>query len=96
MVLPVDTPNISLAFMQYLLLHIETDHQMVVPVNNNKTEPLTGIYRTSALEIVREQIAVGHYAVNKLVYKLNAKLVEAKLPDFEPSVLFKTLILTTT
>jgi molybdopterin-guanine dinucleotide biosynthesis protein A len=69
LVLAIDLPRVQPGFLQKLLTRCETDRG-VVPVLNNRFEPLVAVYPKAAHELARTQLQEGDYVVQHFVDKL--------------------------
>jgi len=84
LVLAYDMPLVSAALLNYLLDH-SRDAEMILPIKENKPEPLCGVYKKSLAPLLEEQLEKGEYAVHRLFEKVQGSLlvIEAGMPFFK-------------
>jgi molybdopterin-guanine dinucleotide biosynthesis protein A len=85
---PCDMPFLNAGFYYFLLSQL-SDYQAVVPIYNNKVEPLTIILKKETLEIAQSQIAQKDYKILNFLRKINTNFVEiTEKNDFFDKKLF--------
>jgi molybdopterin-guanine dinucleotide biosynthesis protein A len=84
LVLAVDLPRIQPGFLKGLLARSETGRG-IVPMHQNRFEPLVAVYPASALEVAVAQIRDRNYALQHFVAKLleNQLIVSYKVETSE-------------
>jgi molybdopterin-guanine dinucleotide biosynthesis protein A len=76
LVSPCDLPLMTVETLNKLLTDVSS-WQAVIFRHDGYVEPLCGVYATSCLPVVEQQIAAGQYSMQKLLAKLNVHYIEA-------------------
>ena len=86
LVLACDMPLMTTAFVKYLIKEITEDHLIIVPMQDDKIEPLCAIYRQEALP--RFEIAAGSsdLSLHALIKRTPTKFfdIDKSLPYYSP------------
>lgn len=77
MVLPCDMPGVSAELLNLLLRYGEAGKTLVIRDMGGKVYPVLGLYPSSALPVIREQIKLGDYRMTSLLAKLDAGTLTA-------------------
>ena len=76
-------PLLSKELLELLIVNIETNFDIIVPVNQKGMfEPLVAIYQKSCIPVLSAEIEKGSYKLQKIFNKLDAKKV---VIDNEPA-----------
>lgn len=89
--LPVDCPNVNLGLINHLIINAKKS-EVTVPMMNNYTEPLIGIYKRSIRNKLNELLNVNMIKMTDVLNELNTNYVkiDEKL-DFYDENLFKNI-----
>lgn len=90
LIVACDMPFASEDIVSELLIFCN-NYDIVVPVHNNKTEPLLGLYSSKILDIIEEQINCCDYKLMNLLKRCNTKLVDVSHLVKNNSDVFKNL-----
>ena len=85
-VIPCDTPFITIDVYEKLLRSSESHHAVVAGTDDDLIEPLIGIYHKSVVEILYNQIEKGDYKLHNAL-----KLVHTKVKTFPDKTLFTNI-----
>ena len=88
--LSCDMPMMSTEMLKYLLAN-SVDHDITVPMHGDGfIEPLCGIYKKSAIGILKEFIDKGNFRLNESIRTASHMLVvvESQLPFFSDKLFF--------
>jgi len=87
-ILSCDMPLMSTVMLEYLLANSE-NHDITVPVHDNDlVEPLCGVYKQSAVDILKKYIDGGNFRLNECIQATSNRLlpVGPQLPFFSPNL----------
>ena len=87
-ILSCDTPLTGTELFAFLLQHAE-HYDITVPVhNNNLIEPLCGIYKKNAMEILKKYIDLANFRLNECIQADSHQLlfVDERLPFYTPDM----------
>lgn len=92
LVLAVDMPAMTPAFLSSLLAEVARTGRGVVPVLGVRWEPLAAVYPVAALPIARELLGEGHLALATFIEAVrDAGLLDAVVVDEGSRALFENL-----
>jgi molybdopterin-guanine dinucleotide biosynthesis protein A len=74
-VLACDMPLIKTNIINYLYANIFLEKQAVIPLLNDKLQPLCGFYNKSILDEINKSINREEYSLFKLLYQLDIKKI---------------------
>ena len=74
-VVSCDVPGISAELLKYLLNN-STGYDVTIPVHNDKTEPLIGVYTKNCTGVIKHCLEMDELRVNELVNFLNHNKVD--------------------
>ncbi len=83
-ILSCDMPLMSTVMIEYLLANSES-HDITVPVHDNSLiEPLCGVYKQSAMGILKKYIDRGNFRLNQCIREASHRLitVDERLPFY--------------
>ena len=85
-ILSCDMPLISTTIIEYLLEN-SVNHSITVPVHENGfIEPMCGIYKQSAIAILKEYIEIGNFRLNDCILVSSHRLIPTyRLSFFSPN-----------
>jgi molybdenum cofactor guanylyltransferase len=91
LVLAVDTPWISQAFLRYVIRQAEDAPQatVVVPRSAGRLQPLCALYRREFAEVAESALASGHNKIDPLFAVVQARVIEEQELEragFSPSM----------
>ena len=87
-VLSYDMPLVNEGLLEHLI-HESQSHDIVIPaLQENKPEPLCGIYRRRVTGVFRELIGKKMYAVHRVLPLVNSKiiLINDRMPFYHPDI----------
>jgi len=87
-ILSCDIPLMSTVMLEYLLANSE-NHDITVPVHDNSLiEPLCGVYKQSAMGILKKYIDRGNFRLNQCIREASHRLITVgpQLPFFSPNL----------
>lgn len=87
-ILSCDMPLMTTATIEYLLANSDS-HDIIVPVHdNNLIEPLCGVYKQSAMGILKKYIDEGNFRLNQCIREASHRLitVDHRLPFYFPDM----------
>jgi len=87
-ILSCDMPLMSTAMLEYLL-NQSANHDITVPIQeDHRIEPLCGIYKKSAVEILMDFIDNGNFRLNECIQAASSRLVTVgpELPFYSPDL----------
>jgi len=88
---PCDMPFLKVELFEYLLSFCNM-HTAIVPVFNDKVEPLTGIYSKKILPFIKNQITNKDYKILNLLKSANALFVPiTKKQSFYSKIMFENI-----
>ena len=91
LMLAVDTPFVSWAFLRYLISQAETAHEavVVVPRGNEGWEPLCAIYRREFAAAAEEALRAGQNRIDRLFAQVRTRVIEQEeleAAGFSPTI----------
>ncbi|MEK4670574.1 molybdenum cofactor guanylyltransferase [Niallia sp. FSL R7-0271] len=75
-VLPIDSPFITHQSMEVLLAHLEDEYEAIVPIVNEKPQPLISIYNFKIKKKLFSALKIQDLSMNSLLTQLHVKFVE--------------------
>lgn len=87
-ILSCDMPLMSTAMIEYLLTNSD-NYDITVPVHDNDLiEPLCGVYKQSAVFILKKYIDGGNFRLNQCIREASHRLitVDHRLPFYSPDM----------
>ena len=87
-VLSYDMPLVNQELLKHLIQENQS-HDIVLPaLQENKPEPLCGIYRKSVADVFRDLIGKKMYAVYRVLPLVNSKtvLIDDRMPFYHPDI----------
>ncbi len=87
-VLSYDMPLVNEGLLEHLI-HESPSHDIVIPaLQDNKSEPLCGIYRQSVTDVFRDLIGKKMYAVHRALPLVNSRtvLIDDRMPFYHPDI----------
>jgi molybdopterin-guanine dinucleotide biosynthesis protein A len=86
-VLPVDIPQIPLAFLDELIkIHEQGTIDMEIPLlveREGFLEPLIGIYPVTMKNFIEERIAAGNFSVFRMIKEWGYVGVQTEIPEWQ-------------
>ena len=78
LILAVDVPFVSLAFLQYLITRAQNSPEAIVTLAraNGGLQPLCAVYRRAFAEPAENALRGGHYKIDALFERANTRIVE--------------------
>lgn len=73
-IIACDIPELDTAFIRTLLCHIH-GYDAVIPLKNNRYEPLLGVYRKSIIPVIKQMLENGERKVSLLLDRIRVKTV---------------------
>jgi molybdopterin-guanine dinucleotide biosynthesis protein A len=80
MLIPCDTPFLSVSLYQQLLQHTTAVDAVIVTHSQGKIEPLIGLYNRRLLPLIEDQIARGDYKLINLLRRARVFYFESEDP----------------
>lgn len=87
-ILSCDMPLMSTEMLKYLLANSE-NHDITIPMHGNSLiEPLCGVYKQSAMGILKKYIDGGNFRLNQCIREASYRLitVDERLPFYSPEM----------
>ena len=78
-VIACDLPLVKTNIINYLYKRIDEDNQAVIPLVNNRLQPLCAFYHKSVLKVFNNALAEGNYSLMKLLDEI--KVVKHTIPS---------------
>ena len=78
LMLAVDTPFVSSAFLQYLISHAERapEAAIIVPRGAESWQPLCAIYRREFASAAEDALRAGRYRIDRLFDQIRTRVIE--------------------
>ncbi len=90
-VLSCDTPNITSAFLEYLILHA-AEEDVLVPVSLGTKHPLSAVYKKGMQEKLMACIAAGEKKMTTLLGQFRVNYLDMdKQTQFDSEILFRNI-----
>ena len=91
LILGCDMPGMNIDFIK-VLIEQSKNHLLTVGKNQeDRVEPLAGIYHKELLEIMSNQIEKGIYKMSKLLESVHAKIIDPAESGFDPQILYRNI-----
>ena len=91
LILSCDNPNVSIEFIDHLLLHSDNSTITIGIGPGGLPEPLSGIYKKEIIPLVRSLLENGNYRLSTLIQKTKTCLVDPSIAGFVPEQLFMNI-----
>ena len=90
-VIGCDMPYITSGFLEFLILQLPQPCDAIVPVHDEKVEPLCALFNRTALPKMESLLLKNELKMQEVVTKLNSKFVDVPMNHFLASMIFKNI-----